>query len=43
MGSHDPFGYLKQKLWPKEEPQIKLPIELLQISKNFSQSIAAKN
>jgi hypothetical protein len=20
MGSHDPFGYLKHKLWPKEGP-----------------------
>jgi hypothetical protein len=20
MGSHDPFGYLKHKLWPKERP-----------------------
>jgi hypothetical protein len=20
MGSHDPFGHLKHKLWPKERP-----------------------
>jgi hypothetical protein len=26
MGSHDPFGYLKHKLWPKEGSKIKLPI-----------------
>jgi hypothetical protein len=24
MGSHDPFEYLKHKLWPKEGPWIKL-------------------
>jgi len=29
MGSHDPFGYLKHKLWPKVGPEIKLPIWLL--------------
>jgi len=29
MGSHDPFGYLKYKLWPKEGPGVKLPIWLL--------------
>ncbi len=23
MGSHDPLGYLKHKLWPKEGPGIK--------------------
>jgi hypothetical protein len=28
MGSHDPFGYLKHKLWPKEGPGVKLPIWL---------------
>ncbi len=28
MGSHDPFGYLKHKLWPKEGSAIKLPIWL---------------
>jgi len=22
MGSHDPFGHFKHKLWPKEGPQI---------------------
>jgi len=26
MGSHDPFGYLKHKLWPKKGPEVKLPI-----------------
>jgi hypothetical protein len=26
MGSHDPFGYLKHKLWPKEGPRVELPI-----------------
>ncbi len=26
MGSHDPFGYLKHKLWPKEGLEVKLPI-----------------
>ncbi len=25
-GSHDPFGHLKHKLWPKEGPGDKLPI-----------------
>ncbi len=25
MGSHDPFGHLKHKLWPKEGPRVKLP------------------
>jgi hypothetical protein len=29
MGSHDPFGYLKHKLWPKEGLGIKLSIWLL--------------
>jgi hypothetical protein len=29
MGSHDPFGYLKHKLWPKEALGVKLPIWLL--------------
>ncbi len=26
MGSHDPFAYLKHKLWPNEEQKIKLAI-----------------
>ncbi len=26
MGSHDPFGDLKHKLWPKEGPRVKLAI-----------------
>ncbi len=26
MGSHDPFGHLKHKLWPKERPRVKLAI-----------------
>jgi hypothetical protein len=29
MGSHDPFGHLKHKLWPKEKLGIKLAIWLL--------------
>jgi len=29
MGSHDPFGFLKHKLWPKEGLKVKLPISLL--------------
>jgi hypothetical protein len=28
MGSHDPFGHLKHKLWPKERPWIKLVVWL---------------
>jgi hypothetical protein len=28
MDLHDPFGYLKDKLWPKERPGVKLPILL---------------
>jgi len=24
MGSHDPFGHLNHKLWPKEKPKVKL-------------------
>jgi len=28
MGLHDPFGYLKHKLWLKEWPEIKFPIWL---------------
>jgi len=26
MGSHDPFGHLKHKLWPKEGPGVKLAV-----------------
>ncbi len=26
MGSHDPFGHLKHKLWAKERLGVKLPI-----------------
>jgi len=29
LGSHDPFGHFKHKLWPKEGPGVKLPIWLL--------------
>jgi hypothetical protein len=25
-GSHDPFGHLKHKLWPKEKPGVKLAV-----------------
>jgi hypothetical protein len=28
MGSHDPFGHLKHKLWPKERSGVKLAIWL---------------
>jgi hypothetical protein len=28
MGSYDPFGHLKQKLWPKEGSRVELPIWL---------------
>ncbi len=28
MSSHDPFEYLKHKLWPKEGPGIKLPLKV---------------
>jgi hypothetical protein len=28
MGLHDPFGFLKHELWPKEGPEVKLPIWL---------------
>jgi len=28
MGSHDPFGHLKHKLWPKKKPKVKLTIWL---------------
>jgi hypothetical protein len=36
MGSHDPYGYLKHKLWPKEELQVKLPIWLSTIKSQES-------
>jgi len=26
MGSHDPFGYMNHKLWPKEGSGVKLAI-----------------
>jgi hypothetical protein len=26
MGSHEPFGHLQHKLWPKERPGVKLPV-----------------
>jgi hypothetical protein len=29
MGSHEPFGHFKHKLWPKEEPGVKFAIWLL--------------
>jgi len=28
MGSHDPFGHLKDKLWPKEGSEVKLAVWL---------------
>jgi hypothetical protein len=27
MGSHGPFGYLKHKLWPKEESQKSIKVK----------------
>jgi len=35
MDLHDPFGYLKHKLWPKEKLGIKLPIWLLTTKRKF--------
>jgi hypothetical protein len=29
MGLHDPFGYLKHKLWPKEGSRVKLTIIII--------------
>jgi hypothetical protein len=29
MGSHDPFEYIKHKLWPKEKSDVKVQIWLL--------------
>jgi hypothetical protein len=26
MGSHDPYGHLKHKLWPKEESGVKFVV-----------------
>ncbi len=28
MGSHDPFGHLKHKLWPKKRSGVKLAVLL---------------
>ncbi len=28
MGLHDPFGFLKHKLWPKEGSGVKLPLKV---------------
>jgi hypothetical protein len=36
MSSHDPFGHLKHKLWPKEGLQVKLAIWLLTIKSQES-------
>ncbi len=36
MGSHDPFGHLKHKLWPKEGSGVKLAIWLLTIKSQKS-------
>jgi hypothetical protein len=36
MGSHDPFGHLKHKLWPKKGSGIKLPIWLMIIKSQKS-------
>jgi hypothetical protein len=39
MGSHDPFGDLKHKLWPKERSRVKLPNWPLKV-KNRPNSLA---
>jgi hypothetical protein len=39
MGSNDPFGHLKHKLWPKESPGVKLPIWFLTIKSRESTRI----
>ncbi len=36
MGSHDPFGNLKHKLWPKKRSRVKLPIWLATIKSRES-------
>jgi hypothetical protein len=36
VGSHDPFGYLKHKLWPKKRSEIKLAIWLSTIKSRES-------
>jgi hypothetical protein len=36
MESHDPFGYLKHKLWPKERPGVKFSIWLSTIKSQKS-------
>jgi hypothetical protein len=38
MGLHDPFGYLKHKLWPKEGPGVKLAIWLVTIKSQESRN-----
>jgi hypothetical protein len=40
MGSHDPFGHLKHKLWPKEGPEVKLAIWLPSIKSQESPPIS---
>jgi hypothetical protein len=39
MGSHDSFGHLKHKLWPKERPRFKLAIWLPTIKSQESTCI----
>jgi hypothetical protein len=41
MGSHDPFGHLKHKLWPNEGPRVKLPIWLPTIKSQESPKFLA--
>jgi hypothetical protein len=36
MGSHDPFEYLKHKLWPKEGLGVKVPIWFMTIKSQES-------
>jgi hypothetical protein len=44
MSSHDPFGHLKHKLWPKERLGIKLPIypveRMMKVLKGYVCSMA---
>jgi hypothetical protein len=42
MGSHDPFGHFKHKLWPKEGSRVKLAIWLLTKVRNHPDSLACK-
>ncbi len=41
MHSHDPFGYLKHKLWPKEGPGVKFDSQPLKV-KNLLDFLACR-